>query len=233
MEEGISTSAIETVLTEPAISPDGNENEQKLAEEIQTLWAAHNQAQAASKKSKEELRAIRLELGRRLSEVKSLISRPGRGGGWTAFLSANSIPRASGDRLVLAYKKSLEPPDNRLGESISEPSKETAEKLAKGVWPSVKKVLTSDESILHFIGWIVTASGIKHEWCAEGLMIFKPVPTAADGLQGSAIASPGPASEAPDETSGDTEEPASETTAATPATEVLGGVAEAHMEAAL
>ncbi len=54
------------------------------------------------------------------------------------------------------------------------------------MWPRLKKVLTTDESVVQFIGYIVTASGVAHQQRAEWLMIFNAVQDAADGLTVSA-----------------------------------------------
>jgi len=113
--------------------------------------------------------------------------------------------------------------------AISEPAKPTAEKLAETVWSSLTKVLTTTELVVEFLGSIAKISGVAHEWRQEGLMIFNPVPKAADGLPGSAIASPptGPASQPSDEASEITDEPGEETPAAPPAAENVAGIADA------
>jgi hypothetical protein len=92
-----------------------------------------------------------------------------------------------------------------------------------------QKVLTTGESVVEFIGCIAKVSGVPHEWREIGLMIFYPVPEAADGLPGSAIAFPpaGPASPPSDEASAITEEPAAETVMATPANEDVARIADA------
>jgi hypothetical protein len=102
-------------LSEPN---SGFETEQHLATQIGELWSIHTQAQAAAVQSKEHLSQIRHQLGERLYEVKKLVARPGRGGGWSAFLAARGIPRASADRYVQRYEKRLHPDSNCLHESI-------------------------------------------------------------------------------------------------------------------
>jgi len=225
METAIHDAEIDTALAEPANAQDGHEDEQELSAEIRTLWSAHNEAQAAAKQSKEELRAIPLELGRRLSEVKERVSRPGRGGRWTAFLAAHAIPRATGDRLVGRYAKTLGPQGNRLSEAISEPAKPTAEKMATDVWQSLKGVLATGESVVEFIGCIAKLSGVAHERRQEGLMIFNPVPEAADGLAGSASPQSAPAPQPSD--GGDAGERAEEA-ASTPTVEQVAGAGEVN-----
>jgi hypothetical protein len=164
--------------------------------------------------------------------MKKILSRPdaGRGGQWRSWLRERGIPRSTADRLVARHAETLcADGENVPTGAISEPAKPTAEKLAETVWPSLKKVLTTGESVVQFIGCIVTASGVAHEWREEGLVIFNPVPEAADGLPGSAIASPptGPASQPSDEAGANTEEPGEETPAAPPAAEDVAGIADA------
>jgi hypothetical protein len=142
--------------------------------------------------------------------MKSLLSRPGRGGQWRGWLRQRGIPRSTADRLVARHAETLCSHDeNVLSGAISEPAKPTAEKLAETVWPSLKKVLVTAESVIEFIGRIAEVSGVPHEWREIGLMIFYPVPEATDGLPSSAIASPpaGPASQPSDEASAITEAP--------------------------
>jgi hypothetical protein len=162
--------------------------------------------------------------------MKSLLSRPGRGGQWRGWLKQRGIPRSTADRLVARHAETLcADGENVPTGAISEPAKPTAEKLAETVWPSLKKVLVTGESVVEFIGRIAKVSGVAHEWREIGLMIFYPVPEAADGLPGSAIAFPpaGPASPPSDEASAVTEEPAAETVMATPANEDVARIADA------
>jgi hypothetical protein len=44
---------------------------------------------------------------KRLHELKSVLSRPGRGGAWFSFLKEQSIPRTTADRLVNTYEKAI------------------------------------------------------------------------------------------------------------------------------
>jgi hypothetical protein len=210
--------------------PDGTEIETQLTEEISSLWSDHVRLSANHKTTAKELRQIRASLAERLAAMKSLLSRPGRGGQWRGWLKQRGIPRSTADRLVARHAETLcADGENVPTGAISEPAKPTAEKLAETVWPSLKRVLTTGESVVEFIGCIAKASGVPHEWREIGLMIFYPVPEAADGLPGSAIAFPpaGPASPPSDEASAITEEPAAETVMATPANEDVARIADA------
>ena len=201
-----------------------SEDEQRLADEIRQLWAVHVDAKTTVKKTKADLKAIRERLSERLYELKQLLARPGRNGQWSAWLKERKISRATADRLVQRYGANL-PGYESPHEAISNPSEDTAEKLARVVWSRFRKVLSSEESVIHFIDCIADLSGVGHEQRAEGLLIFKPAPTAAEELPGSASATD-PAPQPSDEVPAIAEEPREDTTA-TP-TEVGLAVAAAE-----
>jgi hypothetical protein len=74
--------------------------ETRLTQEISALWGTHLRLSADRKATAKELRQIRASLAERLSAMKSLLSRPGRGGQWRGWLRQQSIPRSTADRLV-------------------------------------------------------------------------------------------------------------------------------------
>jgi len=167
--------------------------------------------------------------------MKSLLCRPdlGRASQWRGWLRQRGIPRSTADRLVARHAETLCADRETVPTgAASEPAIATAEKLATTVWPSLKKVLTTGESVVQFIGCIAAASGVAQEWREEGLMIFNLVVKAADELSGSASA-PDLASQPSDDASGNTEEPAEEVATATPANEALADPADGHAEEVL
>jgi hypothetical protein len=201
--------------TQPGTTqPDDGTIETQLTQEISTLWSDHVRLSADRKATAKELRQIRASLAERLVAMKSLLSRPGRGGQWRSWLRERGIPRSTADRLVARHAETLCSHDENVPTgAISEPAKPAAEKLATTVWPSLRKVLTTGESVVEFIGCIAKVSGVAHEWRQEGLMIFNPVPRAADELSGSASATD-PAPQLSDEVPAIAEEPGEETPAA-------------------
>src|ERR1700758_2348803 len=78
--------------------PTKLDTEMQLTKEINELWSAHQQSNALLGHTKQELQALRLQLGQRLFKMKLLLACPGRGGQWRKFLSVQRIPRASADR---------------------------------------------------------------------------------------------------------------------------------------
>ncbi len=192
------------------VQPDGTANETQLAEEISTLWSSHVRLSADRKATGKELRQIRVSLAAKLYAMKSLLSRPGRLGQWRGWLRQQGIPRSTADRLVSRHAETLVGDNGNVPTgAISEPGEANAEKLAKDVWLRIGKLLTTHESILRFIGCIVTASGIAHEQREEGLVIFNLARKPADELPGSvSVAQPVP--QPSDEAPAITEEPGEE-----------------------
>jgi hypothetical protein len=228
--------AVETELTEemkaahPKWEPAFCENsdgatEIQLTAEISELWSQHTELSGTRRATAKELRLLRARLAEKLHEMKSLLSRPGRGGEWRGWLRERAIPRSTADRLVSRYAERLNVNNegNVPSGAISESGEADAEKLAKNVWQRVGKLLTTDESVIQFIGQIAELAGLGHEQSSDGLVIFKPVPKPAAEMP-AAVPASGPLPQAPDEIPAATEEPKDET-AATP-TEV-GLVAEA------
>ena len=203
--------------TQPGTSqPDASNIENQLTEEISTLWSSHVRLSADRKATAKELRQIRASLADRLHEMKCLLSRPGRLGQWRGWLRQRGIPRSTADRLVARHAETLAIENGNVPSgAISEPGEANAEKLARNVWLRIGKLLTTHESILRFIGCIVTASGVAHEQREEGLVIFNPVPKPADDLPGSvSVAQPVPQPSV--EASAITKEPGEETPAEQP-----------------
>jgi hypothetical protein len=168
---------------------DDSATETQLTAEISTLWSDHVRLSADRKTTGKELRQIRASLAERLHAMKSLLCRPGRGGLWRSWLRERGIPRSTADGLVARYAESLSTDDGNVPtRAISEPPIANAENLARHVWPRAKDVLTTYESVVQFVTYILTASGVAYEQRAEGLVIFKPAPKPADELPGSACA---------------------------------------------
>ncbi|MGD0694787.1 MAG: hypothetical protein ABSB82_08015 [Terriglobia bacterium] len=213
----------------PATDSPGTFGEPKPADEIAQLWTVHVQAKGVVRKTREEMKAVRQRLSERLSEIKPLLVRPGRSGQWSAWLKERGISRASADGLVRRYAAAL-PGHESTHEEISNPPDDSAENLAKVVWSRLKKVLATDQSAIDFIGCLVTASGVAHEQRDDGLVIFNPVPKAADQLSDSAPATD-PIPQPCDEASNIAAEPPAEASAAIPATEQAAGDGDVCAEA--
>jgi hypothetical protein len=126
--------------------------EEHLANEISTLWQSHSQAQGAVRKTREQLKEIRTTLATRLFELKTVLCRVGRAGGWSSFLESQNIPRSSADRMVRAHEKTLAMADGNCAcEQITSPSSETVHRYFQGLWPKLSRVLSTPEAVELFV----------------------------------------------------------------------------------
>jgi hypothetical protein len=194
--------------------PDDGAIENQLTQEIVTLWSDHVRLSGSRRATAKELRQIRANLAERLHQMKSLLSRPGRSGQWRSWLRERGINRSTADRLVARHAETLgNHEEDALSGAISNSPEDNAEKVAKAVWLRFRKVLDTHETVIQFLASIAEISGVPHEWRDEGLMIFNPVPRAADGLSGS-VSAPEPAPQPSDGGDVDSELLAPETTTA-------------------
>ena len=193
----------ETEVQPDPTQPDDATIETQLTQEISTLWSDHVRLSANRRVTANDLRQIRASLAERLHEMKSLLSRPGRGGQWRSWLREKGINRSTADRLCDRHAETLGI-GNAPSEAITEPTVTAAEKLASVVWSRFRKVLVSDEVFIDFIGRIAELAGFGHEQRAEGLLIFKPAPAPATD----------PAPQPSDEVTAIAEEPREEPAAA-------------------
>jgi hypothetical protein len=134
------------------LAPSAETSENALATEIADLWEAHESHKYRAKEEAQTLRILRAELGERLSGMKQLLARPGRGGQWSAWLKEQRILRATADRLVQKHEHSLIPDNNCLNDAISEPTEAEIQKLLHSVLPKLRPVLRTKDSVDRFIG---------------------------------------------------------------------------------
>jgi len=112
--------------------------------------------------------------------MKQILARPGRGGLWSSWLKARGIPRATADRLVANYERSLHPDSNCLTESISEPSEEEIQTLLEKIAPKLRRVLRTPASAYRFIELLASSfEGLDRRNTEEGFRIVKPCQEAA------------------------------------------------------
>jgi hypothetical protein len=168
---------IESVGTElPAVAPE-SQNEQKLGDEIVSLWSAHAEAKNTARATKDELWLIRAKLGERLHELKQVLAQPGRGGQWSGFLREHKIPRATADRLVARHLRSLNPDADCLNEAISEPTEEDVQKLFAAVWPKLRRTLSTRQSIRLFVDLLTSHFQCSEATDREILVLTSAAPT--------------------------------------------------------
>jgi hypothetical protein len=147
---------IENVTASPAavlgFPPVVDPGEAQLVDEVGELWQVHNHAKTSLHQTRDELKRIRTDLSQRLSALKQVLSRPGRGGAWSSFLLSLRIPRSTGDRLVRAYEKTIAAAqDNCSIEQIQETTEVVVHRYVRALWPRLSKVLTTGDSVRIFI----------------------------------------------------------------------------------
>lgn len=169
------------------LRPDDPSQEAMLSAEIAQLWQIHSDYKGSIKDQTQNLRALRVELGKRLSEMKQLLARPGRNGQWSAWLKERRISRATADRLVLQFEDSHNPDSNCLSESISEPTETEIQALLDKIAPKLRRGLRTPASAYKFIQ-LLAASFEGGERCVteEAILIINPAQSAQTVVEQSA-----------------------------------------------
>lgn len=171
--------AVQSETFEIAIEPKA---ETRLAQEIQQLWSVHSQTQTVLAYTKAELRNLRLELERRLYEMKVLLASPGRAGKWSNFLFEQRIPRASADRYAKSYEATVNPPPEIAStEAIKDSAGETARRVLQSIWPKLHRALTDPETAYQFIAALVErCDTLRAEITGSTIAIRKPTTIGSD-----------------------------------------------------
>jgi len=156
-----------------------SETEQQLAEEIRELWAAHADAKTSVVRTREELREIRKQLGERLCQMKQALVKPGRHGGWSSFLRAEGIAKATADRLVRRHQESGGQQPNMVNEEVSTAT--GGERLFNSLLPRLKNNLTTSQSAYEFVLQLVGSFGLACDIQADGILVFNPTAREASG----------------------------------------------------
>jgi hypothetical protein len=162
---------------DPLPSPEpATPNTATLTTEISTLWNTHQQVQTSAKHSRQELQAIRRDLGEKLHAAKAIYARPGCKGAWRSFLATVGVPRATADRLSRAHAQSLRPAEeNLLSESIpAEPTEAQLSTLVCRTWQRVEGKLPSARSRYNFLRCLAGRAGLTLECCQDGFAVREP-----------------------------------------------------------
>jgi hypothetical protein len=141
---------VSAVVEDSTLTPE----EVRWAKEIDHLWKAHTEVRGFLKLSREDAAKTRAALAKRLYELKCVLSRPGRGGAWFAFLKEQAIPRSSADRLANAHAKTIPGPAGNCPSGASkaqEPTDVVVRRYLNGLWPKLSRVLATREHLEMFI----------------------------------------------------------------------------------
>jgi hypothetical protein len=166
---------LDSPISETPQADGPSQAESVLTDQIVQLWQVHRDYQTSIKHQTQEFRSLRAELGKHLAEMKQVLARPGRNGQWSAFLKQHQIPRATADRLVQKYERSLHPHANCLSEAISEPTEEEIQKLFFKIFPKLRRVLRTPQSLYRFVDLLtLSCDGAGRRVTEEGILVRKP-----------------------------------------------------------
>lgn len=162
--EVTSDTAVSHVAPTPA--PIDSEAESKLTAKIIELWAVQKDGKAVVKRTRAELKALKLELSANLYLMKSMLVGTGRGGGWASYLRAQSLPLTTADRLVAQHEATLAPPEEKLStDELSTPTVDEIRRLAHKILPKVSRRLTTQELVYEFVHelvWHIDVAVARH-----------------------------------------------------------------------
>jgi hypothetical protein len=167
---------LDAAISETPQADGPSQDESVLTTGITQLWQVHCDYQTSIKHETEQFRALRNKLGKLLHQMKELLARPGRNGQWSAWLKERAIPRATADRLVLKYERTLHQNANCLTESISEPTEEEIQKVFFKVLPKLRRVLRTPQGLYRFVDLLTLSfDGTGRRVTEEGILVVKPV----------------------------------------------------------
>jgi hypothetical protein len=128
------------------------DEEAVLAEQIGQLWFSVQLRARAIRKNSKERAAFKDNLARDLHRYKALLVHSGRFGKWSAFLRRNEIPRATADRYVEKWQRTLtQVVENRLAEPISPPTAEEVTRMVNRIKPKLLRVLITADAVEQFL----------------------------------------------------------------------------------
>ncbi len=136
----------------PTTASIDTEAEAKLTTEIVRLWGDHRDGKIAVRRTRAEMKTLRLELGSKLHAMKAILVGTGREGGWAPYLREQKLPVATADRLVGEHQATLAAPkDKFLSEELPEVTVDEVRKLTKKMLSKLQHLLTSAELAFAFI----------------------------------------------------------------------------------
>jgi hypothetical protein len=143
--------AIESAQTESEI-------EDRLKNEIKSLWSVHQEGKARAQKTKEQMKTLRLDLGQKLCEMKAILARTGRSGRWAAYLRSQDLPRATAERYIDRHEALSNPKQIESCEAIPETTAEDVRRLVRNLMPRLRRVLKTQS----WMEWFLTE--VQYQW---------------------------------------------------------------------
>jgi hypothetical protein len=178
----------------PTPAPIDSEVEAKLTSEILRLWGDRKNANTSVRRTRAELKSLRLALAEKLHAMKQIMVGTGRGGGWASYLRAQKLPLTTADRLVAQHEATLAPREEKLtngGLPVSE-----GRQLALKMLPKLRPILVTAELVHEFIAqlfWDLDAAEGRET--DDGLEVFRTSHEDATAVEGEVaeLADPAPA----------------------------------------
>ena len=152
------------------------ESEVSLSKEITALWSAHQDGKASAKRTKEDLKAIRRDLGERLHAMKTLLARTGRGGQWTSYLREHKISRTTADRWSREHEESRNPGSTkRTDGAITDPTADDVKKFFQRLLPRLRSTLTTYDAVYYFVHEMhFKLPNCNSEMTDQGILVLGP-----------------------------------------------------------
>jgi hypothetical protein len=165
-----------TVVDSPLpYAVDGNYvNEEYLTEQIDSLWKNRQAYDSAIQAQRTEMLGFETTLREMLFTMKAVLSRPGRSGGWSSWLKARKMPRATADRMVLRYAATLPESESPHDSIQTETSDVQISRLFAALWPRIEKTLTTPKSRYDFIRCLVGRSALAWQWQEHCIVVCEP-----------------------------------------------------------
>lgn len=136
----------------PSSANSQGDEEEALASDIGDLWGSDQVRSHEIRRSSKERSDIRIKLAERLHRYKALLVGSGRSGKWSGFLREIEMPRATADRYVQRWERSLQSAKgNCLTESISAPTADEITRIVARLKPRLKRVLTTKDAVEQFL----------------------------------------------------------------------------------
>jgi hypothetical protein len=152
------------------------ESEVSLSKEIVALWSTHQDGKASAKRTREDLKAIRSDLGERLHAMKALLARTGRGGQWASYLRQHRIPRTTADRCVRDHEENLNPGSKKgTSGAISEPTEADVTKFFERLLPRLRSALATQQAVFDFVCHLLfDLPGVHGDVTDSAVEIYRP-----------------------------------------------------------
>ena len=143
-------------LDAPTPAPIDTEAEATLSAEITKLLTDRKNGNASVRRTRAEMRSLRLTLAEKLHSMKALLARTGRGSGWAKYLRLQHLPVTTADRYVAQHEASLAPPAEKdpTGE-LPTPTVDEVRQLAKNMLPKVSRLLSTQELVYEFFHTLI------------------------------------------------------------------------------